>query len=107
MNHLLDVDGPVDTQPVAAPSVVAGAPRAGSRALAAVAGANVRLWEMTPGTATDVEIDEVFVVIAGSATVVFADETVLNLVPGSTVRLHAGDKTTWVVHETLRKIYVA
>ncbi|HET7801419.1 MAG TPA: hypothetical protein VFL38_13435, partial [Humibacillus xanthopallidus] len=32
------------------------------------AAAEVGVWEMTPGTATDVEADEVFVVLSGRAT---------------------------------------
>ena len=31
----------------------------------------------------------------------------VELRPGSVVRLRAGERTTWVVHETIRKIYVA
>ena len=68
----------------------------------------VGVWEMTPGTATDVEVDEVFVVLAGSATVSFDDDgEQVELAPGSVVRLRAGERTTWVVRETIRKIYVA
>jgi uncharacterized cupin superfamily protein len=107
MSQLLDTTGPIDARPLPAESVVDGTPKAGSRALTTVAGAKVGLWEMTPGTATDVEIDEVFVVIAGSATVVFEDGSELTLNPGSAAKLNAGDKTTWTVHETLRKVYIA
>ena len=53
------------------------------------------MWEMTPGTMSDVEAEEVFVVLSGSATVEFEDGTVLELGPSSTVRLRAGDRTTW------------
>lgn len=44
-------------------------------------------------------------VLSGSASVEFDDGTVLELGPSSTVRLRAGDRTTWTVHETLRKVY--
>jgi len=107
MTRALDVHSPIPTTPLDAAAVVDGAPEAGSRSLAAVAGAEVGVWEMTPGSATDVEVDEVFVVIAGSATVTFHDGDVLDVAPGSVVRLRAGDRTTWVVHETLRKVYLA
>jgi mannose-6-phosphate isomerase-like protein (cupin superfamily) len=73
----------------------------------AVAGVEVGVWEMSPGTATDVEVDEVFVVLSGAATVTFDDGEAVDLGPGSVVRLRAGEHTTWVVRETLRKIYVA
>ena len=64
---------------------------------------------MTPGAMRDVEADEVFVVLAGAATVEFdrpgaaADRAA----PGSVVRLEAGMRTVWTVRETLRKVYVA
>lgn len=105
MQRILDTERPCRLAPLEPSTVLAGDPRAGSRALAAVAGAEVGVWEMTPGTATDVEVDEVFVVLSGSATVEFDDGTVLELRPSSTVRLRAGDRTTWTVHETLRKVY--
>jgi len=105
VQRVLDTGQPCPLAPVEPSTVVSGDPRTGSRALAAVAGAEVGVWEMTPGTATDVEVDEVFVVLSGSASVEFDDGTVLELGPSSTVRLRAGDRTTWTVHETLRKVY--
>ena len=95
-------------EPVAADQVVAGAPTTGWAALGATAdGAEVGVWEMTPGTMSDVEADEVFVVVAGRATVSFADARAsLTLGPGSVARLDAGAETVWTVTETLRKVYV-
>ncbi len=107
MFRVLDVDAAVPTTPLDPSTVVDGAPEAGSRALAAVAGVEVGVWEMSPGTATDVEVDEVFVVLSGSASVSFEDGESVELRAGSVVRLRAGEHTTWVVRETLRKIYVA
>lgn len=99
---------PLAHEPVAADQVVAGAPTTGWVELGStVDGAEVGVWEMTPGTMTDVEADEVFVVIAGRGTVAFADgRAPLSLVPGSVVRLDAGAETVWTVTETLRKVYV-
>ena len=72
------------------------------------AGLEVGVWEMAPGTATDVEADEVFVVIAGRARVDFPDTgRSLELAAGDVVRLTAGDRTVWTVTETLRKVYLA
>lgn len=105
MQRILDTAQPCPLAPVEPSTVLSGDPRTGSRALAAVAGAEVGVWEMTPGTASDVEVDEVFVVLSGSATVEFDDGSVLELRPCTTVRLRAGDRTTWTVHETLRKVY--
>ncbi|TQN45612.1 putative cupin superfamily protein [Humibacillus xanthopallidus] len=69
-------------------------------------GAEVGVWEMTAGTATDIEADEVFVVLSGRASLTFDDGETLELGPGVVVRLHEGERTTWAVHETIRKIYV-
>lgn len=107
MSRTLDVAAELPIAPLDAAMVVDGAPEAGSRALTTIAGAEIGVWEITPGTSTDIEVDEVFVVLSGRATVSFEDDETIELVPGTVVHLHAGDQTTWVVHETLRKIYVA
>jgi uncharacterized cupin superfamily protein len=65
------------------------------------------IWQITPGVATDVEVDELFVVVSGRATVEIAGGPTLELVPGTAGTLRAGDRTVWRVHETLRKVYVA
>lgn len=75
--------------------------------LAELGGAEVGTWEMAPGTDHDTEVDEVFVVLTGRGTVTFEDGEVVELRPGVAVRLRAGERTTWVVTETLRKVYVA
>ena len=86
---------------------IAGAPRTGATKLGDFGGATLGVWEMTPGTMRDVEIDEVFVVLQGAGTVGFTDGTIMSLEPGDVVRLHAGQRTVWTVHETLRKVYLA
>ena len=67
------------------------------------------MWEHTCGTSTDIEADEVFVVLSGSATLSFSDSSLapVALSAGSVVQLTAGMQTVWTVRETLRKIYVA
>ena len=75
--------------------------------LATLGGAEVGLWGMAPGVDHDTEVDEVFVVLAGRGTVEFEDGEVVTLAPGVAVRLTAGERTTWTVTETLRKVYVA
>ena len=75
--------------------------------LATVGDAEVGLWGMAPGVDHDTETDEVFVVLAGRGTVEFEDGEVVTLAPGVAVRLRAGERTTWTVTETLRKVYVA
>ncbi|MER7129519.1 cupin domain-containing protein [Streptosporangium saharense] len=63
------------------------------------------IWEITPGTVTDVENDEIFVVLSGRATLEVDGGASIELVPGSVCLLSAGAKTTWIIHETLRKVY--
>ena len=99
----------VALEPLLADQVIAGSPSAGVLVLDERDGREIGVWEMTPGTATDTEVDEVFIVLAGSATVRFESPelSAIELAPGSMVRLTAGMRTTWIVHETLRKVYVA
>ena len=97
----------LDHEALPAAQVVAGSPATAIVVLDERDGREIGVWEMTPGTATDTEVDEVFVVIAGRATVSFEHLPSIDLVPGSVVRLTEGMRTTWVVHETLRKVYLA
>jgi uncharacterized cupin superfamily protein len=93
--------------PVATDQSVTGSPATGAISLDEFGGLEVGVWEMTPGAMSDVEADEVFVVLSGSATVEFADGTdALYLGAGDVVRLAAGTETVWTVTETLRKVYL-
>ncbi|MGC9220321.1 MAG: cupin domain-containing protein [Solirubrobacteraceae bacterium] len=71
-----------------------------------VMGLECGVWEHTVGTSTDVEADEVFVVISGRATVVIEGGPTLELTPGTVGFLNEGDRTTWTVHERLRKVWL-
>lgn len=94
--------------PVPDEKVLSGAPTASAIALGTYAGQEVGVWEHTPGTSTDVEADELFIVLSGSATVHFVDEErTVHLSAGSVMQLFAGQRTEWTVTETLRKVYVA
>lgn len=92
--------------PLQVMSVDAAEPRAGFVPLATLGGCEVGVWEHTAGVTTDVEEDEVFVVVSGSATISFDDGTDLRVAAGDVVRLASGMRTTWTVSATLRKIYV-
>lgn len=94
--------------PVPAEQVVAGAPSTRWTELHEASGRSIGVWEMTPGAMSDIEADEVFVVLAGDATVTFDDPALpaVQLRPGSIVRLTEGMRTVWTVRETLRKVYV-
>jgi uncharacterized cupin superfamily protein len=99
---------PLDHEPVPADQVVDGVPSTASAALCAVGDVEIGVWEMTTGAMSDIESDEVFVVISGRATVRFEhDGTLLALGPGTVGRLAAGQRTVWTVTETLRKVYIA
>jgi hypothetical protein len=63
------------------------------------------VWQITPGVVTDVEVDEVFVVLSGRATIEIADGPTLEVGPGDLCVLAQGARTVWRVHETLRKVF--
>ena len=96
-------------EPLPADEVVAGSPTTAVAVLDDTGDREIGIWEMTPGTATDTEADELFVVLSGRATIAFEDPSLpdLSVGPGSVVRLAAGMRTTWTVTETLRKVYIA
>jgi uncharacterized cupin superfamily protein len=98
----------VQTEHLPADQVVTGAPAAGAVALDVpeLPQVEIGVWEHTAGGSTDVEADEVFVVLSGRATVEIEDGPTLELRPGSLGVLASGARTTWRVHETLRKVYV-
>jgi uncharacterized cupin superfamily protein len=108
---------PLVVEPVPAVQVAAGAPTTAYAGLdepgagdAGEGGASeLGVWEMTPGAMRDTEVDEVFLVIAGRATVEFVEPALppIDLRPGSVVRLDAGMQTVWTVTETLRKLFIA
>ncbi|GAA2134555.1 cupin domain-containing protein [Nocardioides bigeumensis] len=89
-----------------ADDVLGGTPKTAELTVTALGGVEVGIWEITPGTVKDVEKDEAFVVLTGEGTITFASGEVVELSPGSLVRLHAGEETVWEVRSTIRKVYV-
>ena len=98
---------PVPLAAVPAEQIVSGSPSTGAVDLEEDMGIGV--WEMTVGAMRDTEVSEVFVVVAGSATVDFIEPALppIELSPGAIVRLESGMQTVWTVRETLRKVYLA
>jgi uncharacterized cupin superfamily protein len=96
----------LDHEPLPDGQVEAGTPSTGAVALDVSPVWEAGVWEHTVGTSTDVEADEVFVVISGRATIAIAGGPTLEVGPGDLGILQAGASTTWTVHETLRKVYV-
>lgn len=90
---------------------ISGNPTTGVLELGSFGDAEIGVWEMTVGSMSDIESDEVFVVVSGRATVELEpggpDAELIELTPGTVVRLAAGTNTIWTVTETLRKVYIA
>jgi uncharacterized cupin superfamily protein len=86
--------------------VVEGEPRVGLLEFENAGDLEAGIWEHSAGTSTDVEADEVFVVISGRATITLDDGSTLELTPGDVGVLREGERTTWQIHETLRKVYL-
>lgn len=94
-------------EPYEAADVVDGTPLVGAAELGHFGGVEIGVWEMTAGSARDTEVDEVFVVLSGTASVRFLDDdTTITLAAGDVVRLREGQRTVWTITETLRKIYI-
>lgn len=63
------------------------------------------VWEITEGVVTDVEQDELFVVVSGRATIEVDGGPTMEVGPGDLGVLAKGARTTWTVHEPLRKVF--
>ena len=97
----------LEHEPVPPAQVVAGSPTTGYLALGEFRGQEYGVWELTPGAVSDVETDELFIVLSGRAIVELVDdESTMELTSGVVARLTAGMNTVWTVSETLRKVYV-
>jgi uncharacterized cupin superfamily protein len=96
----------LDAAPLDPDQVVSGDPQVSAREILSDEAIEVGIWQHTAGVSTDVEADEVFVVLAGRATIAIADGPTLEVGPGDVGVLAAGTRTTWTVHEDLRKVYV-
>jgi uncharacterized cupin superfamily protein len=97
----------LEPAPLDPSQVVQGTPEVAERVLWSSAdGRRHRgVWQHTPGVSTDVEVDELFVVVSGRATIEVEGGPTLEVGPGDVGVLEAGARTTWRVHETLRKVF--
>jgi uncharacterized cupin superfamily protein len=93
--------------PLEPDQIVDGDPQVSGRVLDTSADGKVErgVWQHTAGVSRDTESDEIFVVLTGRATIEVEDGPTLEVGPGDVGLLHAGDRTTWTVHEDLRKIF--
>ncbi|XVV12516.1 cupin domain-containing protein [Actinoplanes sp. CA-131856] len=92
-----------------AAEVVAGAPTLGTTPITTLGSTDVEIgvWEMSTGSVRDIEVDEVFVVLEGAATIAVEGSSPIAIKPGDLVRLTAGTATVWEVTSPLRKLYIA
>lgn len=98
---------PLDHSPVPTEQSLGAATTTAGTPVGEFSGLEVGVWEMAPGAMSDVEAEELFVVLSGSATIEFGDGSpTLHVGPGDVVRLGAGAQTVWTVTETLRKVYL-
>lgn len=105
LRHTDALAASLDELPLDHADVIAGDPTAGIAELDAFAGVAYGIWELTEGVVRDTEVDEVFVVLVGAGTVEFEASEVVDLAPGSVVRLLAGERTKWTITQTLRKVW--
>ncbi|WP_449283152.1 cupin domain-containing protein [Leucobacter sp.] len=98
----------IELEDVPAEDVVSGAPRQGVAELGSIAGAETGIWELRGGAVTDTEVDELFVVLSGSAIIELLDEDrAVEVGPGDVMRLLAGTRTRWTVEDHIRKVYIS
>ena len=103
--HALDVPlVPCELDPA---QIEAGSPEVTEALLSAASDERVvrGIWRITEGTVTDVEQDEMFVVLEGRATIEVEGGPTIEVGPGDVCVLQRGDRTTWTVHEALRKVF--
>ncbi|MFF4944521.1 MULTISPECIES: cupin domain-containing protein [Streptomyces] len=100
-------DAELVPEPLDAAQIVSGDPVVTGKVLwESPDGKQIRgIWQITPGVVTDTEANELFVVVSGRATVAVEGGATLEIGPGDACVLREGDRTTWTVHETLRKAY--
>lgn len=100
-------DAELEAEPLDPEQIVSGTPEVTGKVLWESAdGKQLRgIWQITPGVVTDTEANELFVVVSGRATIEVEGGDVIEIGPGDAAVLREGDRTTWTVHETLRKAY--
>ena len=101
-------DEQLDASPLAPDQLLGDAPDVRVLPLHDAGDLLVGVWQHGTGTSTDVEADELFVVLSGRATIEFDGDpsATIECGTGDVVLLPAGARTRWTVHETLRKVYV-
>ena len=99
-------DSELDESPLDPSKVVSGDPLVRVLEIHDAADLAVGIWQHSVGVSTDVEVDEVFVVLSGRATIEVEGGPTLEVGPGDIGLYPAGTRTRWTVHETVRKVYL-
>ncbi len=108
------LDADISFEAVDPADTVTGSPVQGVAELGSIGETALGIWELRGGTVTDTEVDELFVVLSGGATIEFLDETradgsprMVDVKAGDVMRLVAGSRTRWSVDDHIRKVYIA
>lgn len=97
----------VPLEAVPAEVVDSGSPRHGVLEFSGLGGIETGIWEMRDGVARDTEVDEIFIVISGGASIELLDERrTVEVKTGDVMRLVAGTRTRWSVPDHIRKVYL-
>ncbi|MEV8336947.1 cupin domain-containing protein [Leucobacter sp. NPDC077196] len=105
----------VALEPVNAEDIVTGHPLQGTAELGTIGDAELGIWELRGGTVTDTEVDELFIVLSGGASIELLEVPgapeeagrIVDVTAGDVMRLVAGTRTRWTVDDHIRKVYVA
>jgi hypothetical protein len=85
--------------------ILAGNPVTSSMRLPSDARVRYGIWQITPGQAVEVAPTGMFVVLSGRATIEVDGGPTFDIGPGDVCVWDGGERTTWTVHETLRKVF--
>lgn len=107
LNSVVDAAAvPLPMQPLPDAQCPQGPVSTGVAVVAITDAYEVGVWEHEAGTSTDIETDEVFVVLSGTGRILLEDGGVLDLRPGVVGVLAVGTRTVWEIDEPLRKVWI-
>jgi len=99
-------DSALELSPLDPATIISGEPAVYHQAIYEGDDLLVGIWQHGVGVSSDVEADEIFVVLSGRATIEIQDGPTLEVGPGDVCSYPPGIRSTWTVHETLRKVYL-
>ena len=103
--NVFDIE--LEMVPLPEEDVLVGQAAEGWKVLHRWRGIDIGVHSFEGGDAYYEDTDQVFVILAGSATVTWPDNSTLTVSAGDVVALQAtGSKLKWTIHETLRKVYL-